>query len=218
MNQLIAIPTEFEASMLAKKPAKGSYMCIKDCEPCSNSKCESKIFLCISGVGATSSKVIKAAVEKDNIKKLIVIGMAGNLTSENRFGKIYLVKSVTDKNNVISLKKTSSEQTTCIKHDGYVTLLTVNKPVFTKERKLSLSNYAELVDMEGYQIAKFCAQNKIELTMIRAVSDDCMGDIGKFFMNKAGLIPIPSELLLAQKKIAETVNAIVKQQCGQTPQ
>jgi nucleoside phosphorylase len=206
-NHLIIVPTETEASMLAKRPEKGSHICIRTCDTCSKDKCQNKVYLCISGIGRTCARTMQAMIEKEKITKVTLIGFAGNLTSENRLGHMYIIKTVTDKDDVISMKKPTEKDIDHINHNGYATLITVKIPVWTKERKMNLVNYADLVDMEGYYVAKLCKQNDISLHMIRIVSDNCDINLVPFFIGKAEL---PTQILAAQKKLAETVNTIAK--------
>jgi nucleoside phosphorylase len=210
MNHLIIVPTETEASMLAKKPSMGSHLCIRTCDTCSKDKCQDKVYLCISGIGRTCARTTQAMIEKEKITKVTLIGFAGNLTSENRLGHMYIIKTVTDKDDVISMKKPTEKDIDHINHNGYATLITTNKPVCTKERKMNLSNYADLVDMEGYHIAKLCDQKGVSLHMIRIVSDNCDTDLEPFFSKGPEQKELPPQILTAQKKLAETVNTIAK--------
>ena len=53
------------------------------------------------------------------------------------------------------------------------------------------------------------------LTMIRVVSDNCDTDLELFFRNKLGIEQLPKQFQVAQKKIAEVVEIIVKQRFEQ---
>lgn len=201
MNKLILIPTEFEASALVKNMHRGEYKYIKDGE--------NKTILSICGIGLTSLKSIDEIRSKENINKIIVVGMAGDLTNENRLNNTYIIKTVTNKKDVINLRTHDHEQIKDIIHDGYASLITVNKPVYTKTRKQNLANYAELVDMEGFHVAKFCEYNRIDLLMIRTVSDNCEGNLDKFFDKHSDRSGLPKELIKAQENIAEIVNKLL---------
>jgi len=210
MNQLIIIPTEFEAAMVVQRPKKGDYSCITNCSPCLSNECLDKVFLCLSGVGKTSAKVISRIMEKEKIDEVVLIGMAGNLTEENCLGGIYIIKTVTDKKETLNVEDLLTEETRHLNHDSYASLVTVNRPVYTKAIKQDLSNYAKLVDMEGFYVAKLCIEHKLKLTMIRVVSDNCDTNLEIYFRNKLGIDQLPVPFLEAQKKITELVAAIVK--------
>ena len=218
MNQLIIIPTEFEAAMVPLRPKKGDYSCITNCSPCLKNECGNKVFLCISGIGKKSSKSIIRIMEKEKIGKIIVIGMAGNLTDENQLGGVYIIKSVTDKNEVLNIEGLLIDGTKYSSSDDYASLITVNRPVYTEARRRELSSYADLVDMEGFYVAKLCQEHGLMLTMIRVVSDNCDTNLELFFRNKLGIEQLPKQFLVAQKKISEVVEIIVKQRYEQTPQ
>ena len=215
MNQLIIIPTEFEAAMVPSRPKKGDYSCITNCSPCLSNECGDKVFLCISGIGKKSSKSISKIMEKEKIETIIVIGMAGNLTDQYRLGGTYIITSVTDKNEVLNIESMLIDGTKHLNNDGYASLITVNRPVYTEKKKRELSSYANLVDMEGFYVAKLCQKHGLMLTMIRVVSDNCDTDLELFFRNKLGIEQLPKQFQVAQKKIAEVVEIIVKQRFEQ---
>ena len=59
---------------------------------------------------------------------------------------------------------------------GLKKLVTVDEPVFQPERKKELSKYGELVDMEGYAVARVCEAHNIPCIMIKGVTDFGDGD------------------------------------------
>ncbi|MEI6093612.1 MAG: hypothetical protein WCQ47_08050 [bacterium] len=201
MNKLILIPTEFEASCIVNNMRRGDFKYLKDGKD--------KVILSICGIGLTSLKSIDEIRSKEIIQKIIVVGMAGDLTNENRLCNTYIIKTVTNKKEVINLKGHDNEQIKGINHDGYASLITVSKPVYTKTRKQNLANYADLVDMEGFHVAKFCEQNNLELLMIRTVSDNCEGDLDKYFHKHSDQNGLPKELIKAQEIIASIVNKLL---------
>lgn len=60
--------------------------------------------------------------------------------------------------------------------EGYAdgVLLTVDQPVFDQYQKQSLSNVAQLVDMEGGMVARLCEQHSISCQLIKIISDSAI--------------------------------------------
>lgn len=54
---------------------------------------------------------------------------------------------------------------------GLKRLVSVEEPVFDPARKKELSKYGELVDMEGYAVARVCEDRNIPCIMIKGVTD-----------------------------------------------
>ncbi|MCX6112723.1 MAG: hypothetical protein NTY22_05510, partial [Proteobacteria bacterium] len=91
MNHLIVIPTKFEAAMVSLKPSDS-------------------ISLLVSGFGKGCLRSLKTILKKEPIKNITLIGMAGNLAPEDRLGHTYIIKSVTDKNDIIDLTPPSKKK------------------------------------------------------------------------------------------------------------
>jgi 4-hydroxybenzoate polyprenyltransferase len=123
----------------------------------------------ISGMGMEAARVAtEELVEKHGCTTIINAGVCGALNNRLERGAVYRVSMVSTEElkaavNVgigIGLKK----------------LVTVEEPVFQPERKKELSKYGELVDMEGYAVARVCEDHNIPCIMIKGVTDFGDGD------------------------------------------
>ena len=79
-------------------------------------------------------------------------------------------------------------------------LVTVEEPVFQPDRKKELSKQADLVDMEGYAVARVCEEYNIPCIMVKGVTD--FGD-GK------GKADIQKHITPVSEAVAEAVRSVV---------
>ena len=183
MKTIIIIPTVFEASQVSKELYS-----------------DNNISLYISGIGKKSAETVKKILKK-NISRVILLGFAGSLTG-NQIGKVYNIETVTDKKDTIKLDSFR------FLNNEKASLVTINKSVHTDMRRQNLISFAELVDMEGYHVAKVCRERKVDLNIIRIVSDSCDSNLENYFKNPSLNKQIPENLLLAQKQLAKMVKTI----------
>ncbi|HSR88316.1 MAG TPA: UbiA-like polyprenyltransferase, partial [Pontiella sp.] len=54
---------------------------------------------------------------------------------------------------------------------GLKKLVTVDEPVFEPERKRELAKHGDLVDMEGYAVARVCEEHQVPCILIKGVTD-----------------------------------------------
>jgi len=181
----ILVPTKFEAQLVPEK-------------------IRNKNFFVISGILKLTTSKIRTLTNKEGIKKIILLGFAGDLSGQKKAGELFNINSVTNKKEIIQLKTINElniPSTSC---------LTVTKPVYTEQKRKDLSIYADLVEMECFWAAKICEEKNIEFYSVRIVSDSCNTNLcDYFFLKKA---PSP-DLINAQKKLAETAATIAKLYC-----
>jgi 4-hydroxybenzoate polyprenyltransferase len=87
---------------------------------------------------------------------------------------------------------------------GLKRLVSVVEPVFDPERKRELSKLGDLVDMEGYAVARVCEENNVPCIMIKGVTD---------FGDHNGKEDIQKHIGSVSETVAEAI-----QQCLQKPQ
>ncbi len=118
----------------------------------------------ISGMGMEAARVAtEKLIREHGCTSVINAGVCGALNNRLQRGAVYRVSMVSTENlnaavNVglgLGLKK----------------LVTVEEPVFQPERKRELSRYGDLVDMEGYAVARICEENNVPCIMIKGVTD-----------------------------------------------
>jgi nucleoside phosphorylase len=80
MKTLIIIPSIFEAEKLPVKTKFHEF-----------TKISENLLLTISGIAKSGLKTIKDIVPKENISKMILIGMCGDLTDDNRIGDTCII-------------------------------------------------------------------------------------------------------------------------------
>ncbi|MEA2068947.1 MAG: UbiA-like polyprenyltransferase, partial [Verrucomicrobiota bacterium] len=81
-------------------------------------------------------------------------------------------------------------------------LVTVDEPVFEPKRKKELSKYGELVDMEGYAVARVCEAHEIPCILIKGVTD---------FGDGNGKADIQQHITPVSETVAEAVAGVVEE-------
>jgi nucleoside phosphorylase len=197
MKSLIIIPSIFEAEQIETKSKYQEYNEISD-----------KLLFAISGIAKTGLKITAEIVQKKEIKAIILLGMCGDLTNENRTGNAYIINKVTNKKSDLNIDNNSIGFFQNI--FGRSDLVTVNKGVFTKTRKTNLYRYAKLVDMETFYYALLSKELNVDFNAIRVISDDCTSDIKEHFKGSKQNTTELKNLKKAQTVIKDIFNSIVK--------
>ena len=118
----------------------------------------------ISGMGMDAArKATEELITQHGCTAIINAGVCGALNNRIERGGVYRVSMVSTEHlkaavNVglgVGLKK----------------LVTVDEPVFEPERRKELAKHGELVDMEGYAVARVCEEHGIPCTLIKGVTD-----------------------------------------------
>jgi len=131
----------------------------------------------ITGMGMQPARMaVEFIIENHAANAIFNCGVAGSLTDYFIVGDIINISSswifhdgeLDD--DVCHLSKHSQGLS------GYTngSLLTVDRPVFDPHQKKTLSNVAQLVDMEGGMIARLCAQHNIPCQLIKIISDTAL--------------------------------------------
>ena len=112
-------------------------------------------------MGMAVARVTTEKLIKQGCTTIINAGVCGALHDGLERGKVYRISSVnTD----------GASRCIAVEKEG-MRLVSVEKPVFEPERKESLSECADLVDMEGYAVAQVCAEHGVPCVMIKGITD-----------------------------------------------
>ena len=130
----------------------------------------------ISGMGMDAAR---AATEKliteHGCTSVINAGVCGALHNRLERGGVYRV-------SMVSTEKLKAAVNVGI-GIGLKKLVTVDEPVFQPDRKRELAKHGDLVDMEGYAVARVCEEHDVPCILIKGVTDfgdhNGKGDIQK---------------------------------------
>jgi len=116
----------------------------------------------ISGMGMEAARIAtEELIEKHGCTTIINAGVCGALDDTLERGSVHRVSVV----NV-----DGASRSVALEQEG-LRLVSVVKPVFQPARKKALSRQADLVDMEGYAVARACESHHIPCIMIKGVTD-----------------------------------------------
>lgn len=122
----------------------------------------------ISGMGMTAAReATEKLIREEGCTTVINAGVCGALNNRLERGGVYRVSMVSTENLKTAVNVGIGF--------GLKKLVTVEEPVFQPERKRELSKYGDLVDMEGYAVARVCAENNVPCVLIKGVTD--FGDL-----------------------------------------
>ena len=102
-------------------------------------------------------------VHEHGCSTIINAGVCGALSNRLQRGAVYRVSMVSTE----ALKAAVNVGVGI----GLKRLVSVEEPVFDPKRKRELSKYGELVDMEGYAVARVCEEHNIPCILIKGVTD-----------------------------------------------
>jgi 4-hydroxybenzoate polyprenyltransferase len=151
------------------------------------------VVVVVSGMGMEAARVAtEELVEKHGCTSIINAGVCGALSNRLERGAVYRVSMVSTEHLKTAVKVGIGF--------GAKRLVTVDEPVFQPERKRELSRYGELVDMEGYAVARVCEERNIACIMIKGVTD---------FGDDNGKADIQAHIDSVSITVAEAVAGIV---------
>ena len=118
----------------------------------------------ISGMGLEAARIAtEKLVKEQGCTTIINAGVCGALNNRLQRGGVYRV-------SMVSIEELKAGVNVGIGF-GLKRLVSVEEPVFEPERKRELSKYGELVDMEGYAVARVCEEHQVPCIMIKGVTD-----------------------------------------------
>jgi 4-hydroxybenzoate polyprenyltransferase len=129
----------------------------------------------ISGMGLEAARTATEKLVEQGCTTIINAGVCGALNNRMERGAVYRV-------SMVSTEKLKAAVNVGIGL-GLKKLVSVEEPVFEPQRKRELSKYGDLVDMEGYAVARVCEEHSIPCILIKGVTDygddNGKGDIRK---------------------------------------
>jgi nucleoside phosphorylase len=143
----------------------------------------------ISGMGMEAAySAARKLIEEQGVKRVVNAGICGALEDTLGRGSVFFVSEVWTENHC---------ETVSLRHIPHSKrLVSVEKPVFETDRKAKLSTFADLVDMEGFAIAKLCQERKIPCVLIKGVTD---------FGDPYGKTDIKKHIRFVSEKVTETL-------------
>ena len=137
---------------------------------------------------------LKEFVKKYKIETIINVGIAGALKANFEIGHIVNVSHAV---SLLSNEKYTLDEELFFSDLPSAVLATSKDPVFDDSLREKFSKIADIVDMEGAEIARFCEAQKIKFSAIKAVSDFAgTGDRGKLYENIDRLSEKLAEILV----------------------
>lgn len=147
----------------------------------------------VSGMGMEAARIAtEELIEKHGCTTVINAGVCGALSNRLKRGGVYRV-------SMVSTERLNAAVQVGVGF-GLKRLVTVEEPVFETERRRQLRMYGELVDMEGYAVARACEEHNIPCIMIKGVTD---------FGDGNGKSDIQEHIDPVSKTVAEAVAGIV---------
>lgn len=111
----------------------------------------------------------KHLIKKHQVKKVINVGIAGSTGDHLNVGDIFCISH--------ALNWPENRETTFTCDPLYwgdlnrAKLITSEKPIFDQKIRDKIAAYGQLIDMEGAEVAKLCAENNIPCCLLKGVSD-----------------------------------------------
>ncbi len=143
----------------------------------------------ISGIGmAAAHSATQKLIKEQHVERIVNAGICGTLDDTLARGSVFFVSEVLteDRSDSVSLQHRPQSKR----------LVSVNEPVFQTDRKERLAPFADLVDMEGFAIAKLCQEHGIPCVLIKGITD---------FGDPQGEADIKKHIALVSEKVTETL-------------
>ncbi len=153
----------------------------------------------ISGMGPEKARRATEHVVAEHAPSLVFnVGICGALSDKMEVASVHPVSSVLDGDKLLDSGDVDEVPVSVDRETGLVpaTLASVTEPVFEEDRRESLAKYTDIVDMEGYAVAKVCAANSVACRMLKGVSD---------FADKTGKHDISRNISTISAAVADAV-------------
>ena len=146
----------------------------------------------ISGMGMDAARIATEKLLEEGCSPIINAGVCGALNNRLERGAVYRVSMVSTE-----ARKAAYNVGIGV---GLKKLVTVDEPVFQPERKRALAKFGDLVDMEGYAVARACEERGVPCVLIKGVTD---------FGDGNGKADIQKHIDVVSQTVAEAVMGIV---------
>ncbi|MEI6892354.1 MAG: UbiA-like polyprenyltransferase [Pontiella sp.] len=114
-------------------------------------------------MGLEAARIATEQLVERGCSTIINAGVCGALNNRLERGAVYRV-------SMVSTEELKAAVNVGVGF-GLKRLVSVNEPVFEPKRKKELSAYGELVDMEGYAVARVCESHEVPCILIKGVTD-----------------------------------------------
>lgn len=126
------------------------------------------LLIAVCGMGMAKARpACRALLDSDHPGQVVNAGICGALSPALRAGDIVTVGRIIHEMH-------GEDPMMAAPWPGLpaVGMVTVDEPVFDPRRRQTLSASGDIVEMEGWGIARECAVSEVPCTMLKAVSDD----------------------------------------------
>jgi len=114
-------------------------------------------------MGLEAARIAAEKLVEKGCTSIINAGVCGALNNRLERGAVYRV-------SMVSHEKLKAAVNVGVGL-GLKRLVSVDEPVFGTARKRELSGYGDLVDMEGYAVARVCEEHSVPCILIKGVTD-----------------------------------------------
>lgn len=114
-------------------------------------------------MGLEDARIATEKLVEKGCKTIINAGVCGALNNRLERGGVYRV-------SMVSMEELKAAVNVGV-GIGLKRLVSVQEPVFQPERKKELSKMGDLVDMEGYAVARVCEEHNIPCVLLKGVTD-----------------------------------------------
>ena len=114
-------------------------------------------------MGLEDARIATEKLVEKGCTTIINAGVCGALNNRLERGAVYRV-------SMVSMEELKAAVNVGV-GIGLKRLVSVQTPVFEPKRKKELSRYGELVDMEGYAVARVCEEHEIPCILLKGVTD-----------------------------------------------
>ncbi|MCF7848160.1 MAG: putative 4-hydroxybenzoate polyprenyltransferase [Kiritimatiellales bacterium] len=163
---------------------------------------ENSAVVIISGMGRTVARKAAGELIEKGATSIINAGVCGALVDDVERGTVFCVSSAINADEASSLVAFERKDLFPSKR-----LVTVDRPVFQPDRKKTLSEFGELVDMEGHAVAEVCAERNVPCIMLKGVTD---------FGDHNGKEDIQRHIAPVSGKVADAVFQCLENQPAET--
>ncbi|WP_372806686.1 UbiA-like polyprenyltransferase [Pontiella sp.] len=139
-------------------------------------------------MGLEAARIATEKLVAQGCSPIINAGVCGALNNRLERGAVYRV-------SMVSMEELKAAVNVGVGF-GLKKLVSVERPVFEPERKRALSKYGDLVDMEGYAVARVCEEHSIPCILIKGVTD---------FGDGTGKADIQKHIAPVSETVAEAV-------------
>jgi adenosylhomocysteine nucleosidase len=131
------------------------------------------IYLIISGIGkANAAMAASYLIWKFKIKNIYNIGAAGSTGLNYKLGEIYHINKVIEYDRPRLIKKSLRIlEPDCLTGFSMASLATQDRPVIDTAQRKKMSEYADLVDMEGAAVIQACRLWNTKCYLFKFITD-----------------------------------------------